>query len=74
MAIVAGFDGMLAPSETPYALTYRQWFDRLSRLSGANNTSLVSERSMDWYGQPRSAFTFELRPEPARVFPSGESK
>jgi hypothetical protein len=74
VAIVAGFDGMLAPSETPYALVYRQWFDRLSGLAGSKNTTLVSERSMDWYGQPRSAFTLELHPELARVFPSGDAK
>jgi len=55
-------EGTLSPDGPPHALTYRQWADRLERLCGPGRVRLLNERTIDWQGQRRWAFTIELRP------------
>lgn len=57
--VVAEVEGTLAPGTAPYALTYREWFDRLRPLCAAAPL-LVSERLVGVEGAESSAFTIEL--------------
>ncbi|HWO57722.1 MAG TPA: hypothetical protein VNN55_09170 [bacterium] len=69
-AVVAEVDGTLAPGTAPYALTYREWFDRLRPLCAAPPL-LVSEKHIGVEGAESSAFTVELIMPAARRDPGG---
>lgn len=57
--VTALLEGSLHPGPVPYAITYREWFDRMRSLS-PSAPILVNERSIDVYGAKHSAFTIEL--------------
>jgi hypothetical protein len=67
-AVVAEVEGTLAPGMAPYALTYREWFDRLRPLCAAAPL-LVSEKLIGVEGAESSAFILELTMPAARRDP-----
>jgi hypothetical protein len=64
--VTALLEGSLHPGSVSYAITYREWFDRMRPLSPYSPT-LVNERSIDVLGAKHSAFTIELVAPPEFV-------